>query len=112
MAALKVIVVAARVETLTEYTVDVDPGALTTKFPELSKSPPVMVAIKVSVMPAPVIEPRSLNIPVFEIFTKCPAINATPLLVIVLFAIPYKNPSTELYPIASTEPGVYAGPIA
>ena len=93
---LKVIVVAARVETLIEYTVDFEPVALTTRLPKLSKSPPVIVAIKVSVMPVPVIEPKSLNIPVLEIRTKWPAVNATVLLVTVLFAIPYKKPSTEL----------------
>ena len=93
---LKVIVVTARVETLMEYMVVFDPAAFTTRFPELSKSPPAIVAIKVSVMPVPVIEPKSLNIPVLEIRTKWPAVNATVLLVTVLFAIPYKKPSTEL----------------
>ena len=86
-AALNVRVVDVLVETLMEYHVVVDPDFFTTKLPESSKSPPLMAAMSVGVVPA--IAPRSVATPELSIRMRFPAVR--PLVAVV--AIPYMKPS-------------------
>ena len=86
MSAERDISVATRVLTLIEYST-LKGHHLTTKFPELSKSPPSILDMSTF---APVTAPRSVRIPAPEIFTRCPAVIETPLDVNELLAMAYK----------------------
>ena len=73
----------------------------TTRFPESSKSPPLIPVIFAVV--TPLITPMSVTTPELSIFTKLPAVR--PLDDDV--AIPYMKPSFLLNPIASIPASVF-----